>query len=50
MTSEMAQESRGKPQKNNRSIGAWGVHEQWVYQYARIYLYFENGKLTSWQD
>lgn len=50
MTSEMAKESRGNPQKNNRSVGSWGVHEQWVYEYAGINLYFENGKLTSWQD
>ena len=48
MTSEMASESRGYPTKNNRSVGAWGVHEQWVY--SNYILYFENGILTSWQD
>jgi len=49
MTSEMAIESWGKPNENNRSIGSWGVHEQWVYG-SNVFLYFENGKLTSWQD
>ena len=33
----------------NKSTGKWGVHEQWVY-YGNRYLYFENGKLTSWQE
>ncbi len=33
----------------NRTVGSWGIHEQWVY-YGSIYLYFENGILTSWQD
>lgn len=49
MTSEMAILSRGKPVDINRSVGSWGVHEQWVY-YGNLYLYFENGTLTSWQD
>jgi hypothetical protein len=39
----------GKPEKINRTVGRWGVHEQWVYDDGS-YLYFENGKLTSWQD
>ena len=38
----------GKPDQINRTIGEWGVHEQWVY--GRTYLYFENGILTAWQD
>lgn len=49
MTVEMAVESWGRPQENNRTVGSWGVHEQWVYSISR-YLYFENGILTSWQD
>jgi len=47
MTSEMAEISLGSPRNKNKSVGRWGVHEQWVY-YAS-YLYFENGKLTSYQ-
>lgn len=48
MSNTMAEESIGRPKSNNRTVGSWGVHEQWVYN--DIYLYFENGKLTSWQD
>jgi hypothetical protein len=48
MTTEMALESWGEPDDNNRSVGSWGVHEQWIYD--DTYVYFENGKLTSWQD
>ena len=48
MTSAMAVESWGRPEDINRSVGAWGTHEQWVY--GDTYLYFENGVLTSWQD
>lgn len=47
-TKEMVIEARDKPSDINRSVGSWGVHEQWVY--PNIYLYFENGKLTGWQD
>ncbi|MBK7683660.1 MAG: hypothetical protein IPJ26_14855 [Bacteroidetes bacterium] len=51
MTDDMALISLGMPAKQNRTIGRWGVHEQWVYSvYDRLYLYFENGVLTSYQD
>lgn len=45
----------GSPGHINRSIGSWGVHEQWVYDRTTPYphlvcLYFENGVLTSIQD
>ncbi len=40
--------SWGKPERNNRSVGPYGVHEQWVY--PADYLYFENGILTSFQN
>lgn len=49
MTREMATISLGSPSDKNRTVGSWGVHEQWVYG-NNLYLYFENGKLTSWQD
>ncbi|KAF0236686.1 MAG: hypothetical protein FD181_2590 [Prolixibacteraceae bacterium] len=48
MTDKMAKESWGNPKDINRSIGSWGAHEQWIYY--DTYLYFENGKLTSWQE
>ncbi|MBV5329972.1 MAG: hypothetical protein JZU65_20495, partial [Chlorobium sp.] len=37
--------SWGKPEKVNKTIGAWGVHEQWIY--GDQFVYFENEKLTS---
>lgn len=49
MTPEMAVDSRGKPLDINRTVSASGKKEQWVYGLKK-YLYFENGKLTSWQD
>jgi hypothetical protein len=34
----------------NRTVGKWGTHEQWVYGENGPYVYFENDKLTSFQD
>jgi hypothetical protein len=48
MNREMATISLGSPKDINRTVGFWGVHEQWVYDSK--YLYFENGKLTSYQN
>ncbi len=50
MTKEMVTASIGYPQDINRSVGSWGVHEQWVYSKRGIYVYFENEKVTSFQD
>lgn len=47
MTDEMARIAFGDPKEINETVGSWGKHEQWVY--SSIYLYFENGKLTSYQ-
>lgn len=44
----LALASWGRPERVNRSVGSFGVHEQWVYPSA--YLYFEDQVLTSWQD
>jgi Domain of unknown function (DUF4124) len=45
--------SWGNPSSINKSIGSYGVHEQWVYRGNRIgddrYLYLENGILKSMQ-
>ena len=53
-TEEMVIESLGYPDDVNRSVGSWGVHEQWIYRYKytydATYLYFENGKLRSFQN
>lgn len=48
MTDDMAIISLGNPKDINRTVGKWGVHEQWVYN--GDYYYFENGILTSYQD
>jgi len=47
MTTEMAEISLGSPRNKNKSVGKWGVNEQWVYY--KDYLYFENGILESYQ-
>ncbi|MDP2603499.1 MAG: hypothetical protein Q8S00_13040 [Deltaproteobacteria bacterium] len=48
MTAEQVTLSWGKPQRVNRTVGGWGSHEQWIY--GSTYLYFENDKLTSFQE
>jgi len=48
MTKQQVIASWGDPATINRTVGKWGVHEQWVYEDA--YLYFENDTLTSFQD
>jgi uncharacterized protein YnzC (UPF0291/DUF896 family) len=49
MTSEMALVVLGSPEKNNRTVTANSISEQWVYELGQYY-YFTNGILTSWQD
>lgn len=48
MTKLMAEHSVGPAKKINRTVTSTQVHEQWVYD--EMYLYFENGILTSFQD
>jgi hypothetical protein len=48
MTAPQVLLSWGKPEDINRSVGSWGVHEQWVY--GNQYVYLENGKVDSFQD
>lgn len=48
MTQCMALAAWGRPEKVNRSVGSYGTHEQWVY--SGNYLYFDDDRLTSWQD
>lgn len=47
MTKEALIESWGKPRNINESTGPWGVHRQYVYRSA--YVYVENGSVVSWQ-
>lgn len=49
MSKEMALDSWGEPEDINRTVTNYATNEQWVYS-DKTYLYFENGKLTAWQD
>ena len=48
MTTDQVRAAWGRPERVNRTVGSYGVHEQWVYGYT--YLYFEDGVMTSFQD
>lgn len=57
MTKDEVIAAIGSPDDINRSIGSWGVREQWVYggliggtYFPSIYFYFSDGRLTSLQD
>ena len=53
MSATTVRERCGSPDGINRTVGSWGIHEQWVYGQTihwRVYLYFQNGYLTSWQE
>lgn len=53
MTKDQVTMAWGSPTDINRSIGSYGVHEQWVYRRGpgrAQYVYFENGEVTSIQD
>lgn len=54
MTDEQVRKSWGRPNQINRTVGEWGVHEQWIYgdvlKGNARYLYFENGVFTSYQE
>ena len=57
MTEEQVIYSWGRPENTSRSVGSWGIHEQWSYEvsflhrrYSDTYLYFEDGILTSYSD
>jgi hypothetical protein len=50
MTADQVRKSNwGRPSSINRSIGAYGVHEQWIYGGGN-YIYLENGRVTSIQN
>lgn len=53
MTEDEVKLIYGPPDDINRNGGSWGLAEQWVYENGPEkdeFLYFENGRLTSWQD
>lgn len=43
-----AKASWGAPEKINRTVGAFGTNEQWIF--GDTYVYFDNDTLTSWQE
>lgn len=49
MNAEMVKLSWGDPNSINRTVTAYGVHEQWIY-WDKYYLYFDDNILTSWQE
>lgn len=47
--------SKGLAYDVNTTSGSWGTHKQMVYgmpsrQFKRLYIYLENGVVTSWQN
>lgn len=42
--------SLGFPRKQNVSTGAWGEHIQHIYVDNEMFVYTENGRVTSWQQ
>ncbi|GAA4072043.1 hypothetical protein GCM10022389_16660 [Flavobacterium cheonanense] len=42
-------DSLGQPDSINKSVGKWGVHEQFVYG-SKLYIYIENKVVTSYQQ
>lgn len=51
MTEDQVTTSWGNPSKINSSGGRWGRRDQWVFgDPGSSYLYFENGRLSSWQN
>lgn len=49
LTKDQLVASWGRPDHINRSGGAYGIHEQWVYHDGSSYVYLEEGIVTSWQ-
>ena len=51
MTMDQAAAAWGEPNDINNSTGPWGTHVQWVYGKSHhSYLYFKNGRVSSWQN
>lgn len=48
MTKDQVLLSWGKPESVNRTVTLYGTKEQWIYR--KTYLYFEDNKLTAYQD
>lgn len=42
--------SWGLPNNENKSVGSFGVHIQHIYTRSGVYVYSENGRVSSWQE
>lgn len=49
-TNTMCLLALGAPEDKNKLSGSWGIREQWVYFGGKLYIYFENGVVTSIQN
>ena len=49
ISQDMALDSWGEPDKRQRSESTLGVTETWYYPEGK-YIYFENGRVSSWQE
>jgi type II secretory pathway component PulJ len=45
----LARASMGRPVEVNRTVTAYGTHEQWIYP-GEVYVYVDDDRVTSWQD
>lgn len=50
MTKEMVTMIYGEPNDINKTTMSAGISEQWIYNVFKIYVYFENGKVSAIQD
>ena len=50
MTDKEIRGNLGEPDIINRTVTSYETTEQWVYNSKDLYLYFEDGKLTSYQE
>jgi hypothetical protein len=49
ISQDMALDSWGEPDSKRKSEGTLGVTETWYYPGGR-YIFFENGRVSSWQE
>lgn len=50
MTREQVVASWGEPDRKNITGGANVDREQWIYERYATYIYFNRGRLTTWQQ
>jgi hypothetical protein len=52
MTPKQVEDRLGKMYTKSEHVSTYGVSEVWIYSYSssikKTYIYFDNGKVTSW--